>query len=206
MKRFKDWFVIRESLDQNKSLLKPASSSYMNQQQELLGDKKLFNRSWVPMDSNLDPAKKKLADEVKKMLIGDDTGKSEGIIREADEIINNNRYLFENYAPFILDESQHDKAQKTNDINVLDKIIDLYYRAFSEVSDRCIDKMEAHKDTLHVKEMMEFIPIIRSLEEVKLKTLLITGKQDTYVGSGPLRRSNMFDRRIRIIVSQRNTY
>lgn len=204
MKRFKDWFVIRESLDQNKSLSKPASSSYMNQQQELLGDKKLFNRSWVPMDSNLDPAKKKLADEVKKMLIGDGTGKSEGIIGEADEIINNNRNLFSDYAPYL--DGSHNKAEETNDINVLDKIIDLYYRAFAGVGDRCIGKMQAQNNAFYAEDVMKFIPIIRSLEELKLKTLLITGKQDTYVGSGPFRRSNMFDKQIRVIVSQRNTY
>lgn len=205
MKRFKDWFVIRESLDQNKSLSKPASSSYMNQQQELLGDKKLFNRSWVPMDSNLDPAKKKLADEVKKMLIGDDAGKSEGIIGEADDIINKHNYLFSYYAPF-LDGSQHDKAEKTNDINVLDKIIDLYYRGFVEVSERCIDKMQAQNNAFYAEDVMKFIPIVRSLEELKLKTLLITGKQDSYVGSGPFRRSNLFEKQIRVIISQRNTY
>ena len=205
MKRFKDWFVIRESLHQNKSLSKPASSSYMNQQQELLGGKKLFNRSWVPMDSNLDPAKKKLADEVKKMLVGDGIGKSEGFLREADDIINKHSYLFSHYAPF-LDGSQHDKAEETNDINVLDKIIDLYYRGFVEVIDRCIGKMQAQNNAFYAEDVMKFIPIIRSLEELKLKTLLITGKQDFYVGSGPSRRSNLFERQIRNIVSQRNTY
>jgi hypothetical protein len=207
MKRFKSWVKLREALSQGVSLPRVASSSYFAQDQQM--DDKIFPAAG--MDSNLDPAKKKVADQVKEMLVGGGgawTRGHNGIIGEADKHLGDaglSQWKLNGY---------YEKAQKTIDINVLDHIIDLYYIAIYEEIDESVKLIESgledgldHDIVKRVaKRVMYMVAVLRGLEDAKIKSSSVTGKNAMYVGSGGTQRSNMYARRVKKVLDKINTY
>lgn len=207
MKRFKSWIMMREGLSQVGSLPRVASSGYFAQDQKM--DDKVFPAAG--MDSNLDPAKKKVADEVKNMLVGGGgawTRNHNGIIGEADKHLGDaglSQWKLNGY---------YERAQKTIDINVLDHIIDLYYIAIYEEIDESVKLIESGFENgldpeivkSVAKRVMYMVDVLRGLEEAKIKSSSVTGKDDQYVGSGPIRRSNMYAKRVKKVLDKINTY
>jgi hypothetical protein len=163
------------------------------------------------MDSNLDPAKKKVADQVKEMLVGGGgawTRGHNGIIGEADKHLGDaglSQWKLNGY---------YEKAQKTIDINVLDHIIDLYYIAIYEEIDESVKLIESglkegldHDIVKRVaKRVMYMVAVLRGLEDAKIKSSSVTGKDAMYVGSGGTQRSNMYARRVKKVLDKINTY
>jgi hypothetical protein len=163
------------------------------------------------MDSNLDPAKKKVADEVKEMLVGGGgawTRGHNGIIGEADKHLGDaglSQWKLNGY---------YERAQKTIDINVLDRIIDLYYIAIYEEIDESVKLIESGlEDGLDydivksvAKRVMYMVAVLRGLEDAKIKSSSVTGKNAQYVGSGSTQRSNMYARRVKKVLDKVNTY
>lgn len=204
---FKSWVKLREALSQVGSLPRAASSSYFAQDQQM--DDKIFPAAG--MDSNLDPAKKKVADQVKEMLVGGGgawTRGHNGIIGEADKHLGDaglSQWKLNGY---------YEKAQKTIDINVLDHIIDLYYIAIYEEIDESVKLIESglkegldHDIVKRVaKRVMYMVAVLRGLEDAKIKSSSVTGKDAMYVGSGGTQRSNMYARRVKKVLDKINTY
>jgi hypothetical protein len=204
---FKSWVKLREALSQGGSLPRVASSSYFAQDQQM--DDKIFPAAG--MDSNLDPAKKKVADQVKEMLVGGGgawTRGHNGIIGEADKHLGDaglSQWKLNGY---------YEKAQKTIDINVLDHIIDLYYIAIYEEIDESVKLIESgledgldHDIVKRVaKRVMYMVAVLRGLEDAKIKSSSVTGKDAMYVGSGGTQRSNMYARRVKKVLDKINTY
>jgi hypothetical protein len=204
---FKSWVKLREALSQGGSLPRAASSSYFAQDQQM--DDKIFPAAG--MDSNLDPAKKKVADQVKEMLVGGGgawTRGHNGIIGEADKHLGDaglSQWKLNGY---------YEKAQKTIDINVLDHIIDLYYIAIYEEIDESVKLIESglkegldHDIVKRVaKRVMYMVAVLRGLEDAKIKSSSVTGKDAMYVGSGGTQRSNMYARRVKKVLDKINTY
>jgi hypothetical protein len=201
---FKSWVKLREALSQGGSLPRAASSSYFAQDQKM--DDRVF--PFAPTDSNLDPAKNKAFDEVKNMLVGRGlwSKDNDGIIGELDRLLVNNLIRINKYS----------EVKKTNDIVVLEKIVDLYFHEFVKTIESRIDSLKHNvkledeiTDSISswVKGLMEkYIPVLRGLEEAKLKILSITGKEDQYVGDGDIRRSNMYTTQIKYIMKKFSTY
>lgn len=207
MKKFRNYVMMREALSQSVSLPRAASSSYFAQDKQM--DDKIFPAAG--MDSNLDPAKKKVADEVKNMLVGGGgawTRGHNGIIGEADKHLGDaglSQWKLNGY---------YEKAQKTIDINVLDHIIDLYYIAIYEEIDESVKLIESgFEDGLDpeivktvAKRVMYMVHVLHALEEAKIKSSSVTGKDAQYVGSGSVRRSNMYAKRVKKVLDKINTY
>ena len=164
-----------------------------------------------PMGNVLSPEKKKVFDEVKKMLVGssganliakdpDDITSplmvTSGILGTADKIEKAEKLAMLVDMDGALDGLSH-TARDTNDPNVLDEIIDKYYMVFTRNADNIIKRMQAafafDRIEFNYKEIINvYVPIIHGLEEAKLKILSITGKPDRYVGDGDMRRSNRY--------------